>query len=705
MTNKTPDIRTLFEPRSIAVIGASHNPAKIGSKILKNIVESGFKGKIYPVNPKGGEIQGIPAFTSVAEISGEIDIACTCVPAKFVPQSIRETADAGTRFNLVITSGFSEVGNIEEEREFTEYARSKGMRIIGPNIFGMYSATASLDATFGPGGIVPGEVAIITQSGALGLAMIGKTANENIGLSAMVSVGNKADMGETDLLEYLMDDPNTKSILMYVEGVKEGSALVDVLKRATRKKPVVIIKSGRSQRGAAAAASHTGSLAGSDDVFEAIMSQCGVHRAESVKDGFNLCKFLSSTAIPKGRNTVIVTNGGGIGVMATDACEKYGVTLFDDAEYLKEVFGPVTPDFGSTKNPIDLTGGAGADFYDQSLAAAAASEHIDAVIALYCETAVFDATDLAPMIRRNCELFKKAGKPIVFSAFGGERIDVSLDQLSKERLPVYGDVYEAVYSMGGIYRQYETARHQPSPPEKVEIDLAAIDKIVAGARADDRTFLLADEGRAVMEAAGIAMPGSKIARNMKMAIQMADEIGYPVVMKVVSRDILHKSDSGGVALNLLNREEVIDAYQAIMRSCLAAVPNAHITGIEVAEMVQSGLEVIVGARRDPGFGPIIMFGQGGIYVEVLKDVTFRSAPVSRPEALEMMQDIRAYPLLLGVRGEQRRDIESVVDSIIKLASLIDQCVAISDIEVNPIVVYEEGDGSRAVDARILLSRI
>ncbi len=704
MIRNGPDIKHLFEPRQIAVIGASHDPAKIGSKILKNILASGFEGKVVPVNPKGGEIQGLAAKTSVAEVEGELDVVCTCVPAKYVFDSVKECAAKGAKFNLIITSGFSEVGNAREEEQIVAYAHEHGMRVIGPNIFGMYSVAASLDMTFGPGGIVPGSVAIITQSGALGLAMIGKTAAENIGLSAMVSVGNKADIGEAELLEYLVDDPHTQSILMYVEGVRDGQPLVDVLKRVTRKKPVVVIKSGRSSRGAAAAASHTGSLAGSDDVFDAIMRQCGVQRAESVKEAFHLCTFLARTPVPSGRNAVIVTNGGGIGVLATDACEKYGVKMLDDAENLKRVFGDVTPDFGSTKNPIDLTGGATSDHYNQALAAALEEESIDAVIALYCETAVFDAENLGPMIRDSFKAYQAAGKPIVFSAFGGASVDRTLNQLGSEKIPVYDDVYDAVQALGGIYTQHRTISQPLGEPAEVDLDLEAIERIVAGAREDGRSFLLAHEGVALMKLAGIGMPQTRLAHSLREAVDHAEQIGYPVVMKVVSRDILHKSDAGGVALDLDNRDEVMDAYQAILRNCREAVPDARIEGIEVVEMIQPGLELIVGARRDPGFGPIVMFGLGGIYVEVMKDVSFRAVPIDRAEAMSMVKEIRAYPLLLGVRGEERKDMESVIDTILRLATVIRKCESISDIEINPIVVYEEGEGSKAVDARILLAK-
>ena len=697
------DIRYLFEPRSVAVVGASHNAEKIGYKILQNIVEGGYEGRILPVNPKGGEILGQKVHSSLGELDGELDLVITAVPARFATAAVKEAADLGAKFNLVITSGFSEVGNIEEERELTSYATERGMRIIGPNIFGMFSASAKLDANFGPGGINAGSVAIITQSGALGLAMIGKTAVENMGISAMVSVGNKADIEEADLLEYLMHHDLTKVILIYIEGVGDGDRLVDVLEQATRLKPIVVIKSGRSRRGAVAAASHTGSLAGSDEVFDAIMRQCGVLRAESVQEAFNICKFLSTASLPKGNDVVIVTNGGGIGVLATDACEKYNVKLYDDNETLKSIFDSVTPDFGSTKNPVDLTGGATSPDFTGALDAALAHDEIDAVISLYCETAVFDAGNLTKMIEEASAKYLAAGKPIVFSVFGGATAEGALDTLTKRGVPVFGDVYETVACFGALYRHWRNAGSQPAGVDEAEIDESAIAEIVEAARADGRSFLLAQEGRDLMEAAGIDMPETRVAKSMDEAVRFAEEMGYPLVMKVVSRDILHKSDVGGVALDLENREEVMDAYQAIMSSCRARVPHARIKGIQVSEMAPSGVELIIGARKDPAFGPTIMFGMGGIYVEVLKDVTFRAVPFSRAEAIEMMKEIRAYPLLLGVRGEERKDIESVLDTIIRLGTVIQRCDGISDIEVNPLMAYEQGQGAKAVDIRVLLS--
>jgi len=705
MSESYADIRYLFEPQSIAVIGASHDTAKIGYKVVQNIVQSGYRGQIYPVNPQGGEVLGLRAYRSVEEIGSEVDVASIVIPARFVFDAVKSCARKRVKYLTIISSGFSEIGNNEEEKRIVTFARQNGMRVLGPNIFGIYSAEASLNATFGSSHVIPGGVAIITQSGALGIAMIGKTAVENIGLSAIVSVGNKTDVDEADLLEYLIRNPRTKIILMYIEGVREGERLIQALKRVTEKIPVVVIKSGRSERGAIAAASHTGSLAGSDEIFDAIIRQCGVIRAESVEEAFNWCKFLSNQPPPRGENTVIITNGGGVGVMATDACEKFGVRLYDDTNALKEAFGLVTPDFGSTKNPVDLTGQAGAVQYDSALSEALNHDQIHSVIALYCETAVSDAENLVTMISRVDDQYKQHKKPLVFSIFGGEKTEICLSKLKRTHAAVYGDVYEAGACMGAAYSFYRYRMERSVEAADAEIDAAAIDQIIMGALQEGRTFLLANEGQAVMRAAGILIPQSKIAHSLNEAVRAAEEIGYPVVMKVVSRDILHKSDAGGVALDLEDKNEVIDAYQAILRNCRAYKAEAAIDGVEVSEMVKMSTETIVGARRDATFGPIIMFGLGGIYVEVMKDVAFRALPINRREIMSMVKQIRAYPLLLGVRGEEKKDVDSVVDSIIKVGAIIQKCKRISDIEINPLVVYENGKGVKAVDVRILITNV
>jgi acetate---CoA ligase (ADP-forming) len=694
-------MKYLFEPRGIAVIGASQTPGKIGYKVVENIVVGGFKGKIYPINPRGGEMLGLKVYKQLQDVDGPVDVATVVVPAEMAFNAVEECAKKSVKFVIIISSGFSEIGNVAEERRIARYAREHDIRIIGPNVFGMYSAVASLNATFGPADVKSGNVAIITQSGAIGIAMIGKTKVEGIGLSAMISVGNKSDVDETDLLEYLTFQDDSKVILMYLEGVKSGERLVEVLKKATRRKPVVVIKSGRSSRGAQAAASHTGSLAGEDKVFDDIARQCGVIRAESIQEALNWCKFLADSPMPTGEDCVIITNGGGIGVLTADACEKYDVNLSDDVGDLKKTFESVVPSFGSAKNPVDVTGGASPDDYDRALGAALENTNIDSVACLGCQTGTFDAARFAQIAEERYLQYKPV-KPIVFSLFGGEEVERSIVELKAKGIPVFPDVYEMTAFLGALYKDYRNKSADTVEPAKADIDVEAIERAIASARADGRHFLLSREAQEVMHAAGIVIPQSRIAHNPDEAVRFADEIGYPVVMKVVSKDIIHKSDAGGVALDLENQKEVLDAYEAILRNCRSYKADAVIEGIQVDEMIQKGVETIVGARQDGSFGPTVMFGLGGVYVEVLKDIAFRSFPLSREETLNMIGQINSYPLLLGVRGESRKDIDQVASAIIKVGWILRSCPDISDIEVNPLMVYDHGEGVKAVDVRILL---
>lgn len=704
MMEKYSAMKKLFEPRSIAIIGASTNPNKVGYKIVNNIVQVGYKGKVYPINPKADEICGLKVYSSLDDISEQIDMATIVLPAKIVYNALEACAKKNIKMVTIISSGFSEVGNLEEERKLTNFAAKHDIHILGPNIFGHYSAKASLNATFGPTNIPKGNVAIITQSGALGIAMIGKAKVQNIGLSAIISVGNKSDIDEADLVEYLVEQEDTKTILMYIEGIQKGERLVKILKEATKKKPIVVIKSGRSKRGAIAAASHTGSLAGADEIFDAIMRQCGVLRAESVQEALDWSNYLSGSPIPKGENTLIITNGGGIGVLATDACEKYKIKLYDDTQQLNDQFKDVTHGFGSTKNPIDLTGEATAKEYTKALSIALNNDNIKSVLSIYCEIAGMDGEELIKSLTNSYQEYKKKGKPIIFAIFGGNLSEIVISRLLDTNIPVYRNVYDAAGCLGAVYFQYHNTLKMGRITKNPRINISSLQKIIDKALNDGREFLLADEGSQLLNIAGLSGPKSGIARNIEQAVEIAEDIGYPVVMKVVSRDILHKSDVGGVLLDLDNKEEVLDAYQTIIHNCKAFKSNAVIDGIEIVEQVKPGTEVIIGARRDKSFGPIIMFGLGGIYVEVMKDVSFRALPVSYRETLLMVEEIKSFPLLLGVRGEPRKDIEKIVDTIYRVGYILQNCLRITDIEVNPLMVYEQGSGVKAVDIRVMLSK-
>jgi len=645
---------------------------------------------------------GLPAFKDVMAIAADIDLAVIVIPAVAVLEAVQACADRGAKFAAIITSGFSEVGNSEVERTMVSYASAHDMRILGPNIIGIYSSSVLMNATFGPSDIPAGNVAIVTQSGALGVAMIGKTKVENIGLSTIVSIGNKADIDEVEIMNYLAADPNTRVIMMYIEGVTHGEKLVEVLSTVTRVKPVVVVKSGRSQRGAMAAASHTGSLAGEDKVFDDIARQCGVIRAEGLQEALEWCKFLATVPEPRGENAVIITNGGGIGVLTADACERYGINLYDNLPDLKKTFADVVPEFGSTKNPVDMTGQATAENYVIAIDVALQNDNIDSVICLGCEAGSFEPAKFA-LSAEDLLTSGNLRKPMVFSFVGGAAVEDTIRKLKFRGVPVFNDVLQATSCLGAIYDNYRNKIAVVDAPVPVKIDEKAIAAVLEKAKKEGRRLLYSFEAQRIMDAVGIANPKSNIARSLEEAIKSAGDIGYPVVMKVVSRDIVHKSDAGGVAMDIDNAEEAADAYEAIMQNCRRFKADAQIEGIEVSQQVSPGVETIVGARRDLSFGPVVMFGLGGIYVEVMKDIAFRAFPLSRGEANRMISEIKTYPLLLGVRGEKRKDIDMLADAVLRVGTIIKKFPEISDIEINPLVAYEYGQGVKAVDVRILLS--
>jgi len=451
-----PNIEALFRPKSIAVIGASEKPGKIGYAVMKNLVEYGYEGKIYPINVKGVEIEingrKFKSYKSILDVPDEVDMAVIIVPAKFVPQVVEECGQKGVKVLPIISSGFGELGEEGKkvEEQLVETAHKHGMRILGPNIFGVVYTPDKLNATFGPTDVMPGNLALISQSGALGIALMGWTILEKVGLSAVVSIGNKSDIDDADLLEYFETDGNTKAILIYMEGVTDGRKFMEAARKVSMEKPIIIIKAGRSERGAKAAASHTGSLAGSDKIYEAAFKQSGVHRALTTGEAFDWARTLSNLPEPEGENVVILTNGGGIGVMATDAAEEEGLYLYDNLDDLK-VFANYMPPFGSYKNPVDLTGMAGAEGYEGAIKAALENPNMHAIAVLYCQTAVLDPRDLAKIVIRE---YNESGrrKPLVVAIVGGIEAKEAIDMLNEEGIPAYPEPERAVKSLAALYR-------------------------------------------------------------------------------------------------------------------------------------------------------------------------------------------------------------------------------------------------------------
>lgn len=696
------ELERLFKPEALAVIGASANPAKVGYKVIYNLVQNGFSNRIYPINPHTEEILGYKCYKSVLEVPDELDLAILAVPATVVPQVAEECGQKGVKFLVVLASGFAEVGHIREEQELVAIARRWGMRLLGPNIFGIYYGPAKLNATFGPTEVLPGKIALITQSGALGIALTGRAIQEEIGLSAIASVGNKADLDEVELLEFFAEDENTKVIILYIEGTRRGRELLQVARRVVKKKPLIAIKAGRSHKGAQAAASHTGALAGSDAVFSAAFEQAGILRAPDAGEAFNWARALTSQPLPRGRDVVIITNGGGVGVLATDAAEEEGLQLFDDLGLLERLFRPVVPEYGSLKNPIDLTGMATPEEYRLALRGALAEERIHAIILLYCMGAEQVPRAFAQAILE--EYSRK--KPLVAAMVGGTETSEAIKLLNRGGIAAYEAPEEAVRALAALYR-WKGFRERPARMHEPELSLdwAGIKELLARARAEGRLQLLEPEAKEILALLGLKVPPFRVAHSLAEALEAGEELGYPLVLKVVSEEIIHKTEAGGIKLNIRGPQELEQAYKALIASVERNYPQTHLRGVLVTPFISGGTEAILGASFDPSFGPTVMFGLGGIYVEVLKDVVFRVAPITREEAREMIGKIRSAALLRGVRGEPRKDLAALAEAIYRVAALVTVIEEISELDINPLLVLPEGEGCLVLDARLTIKEV
>ncbi len=681
------NLKPFFEPASIAVIGASANPQKIGHQILKNIKEAGFAGKVYPVHPSLSDILNLKSYPSVTAIPDTIDLAVVVIPASEVINVVEECGQKKVKAVIVISSGFGEVGNHEDEQRLKEIVDRYGMALLGPNVFGAVYTPGHLNASFGPRDILGGNIAFITQSGALGIALMGWTVMEKIGLAALVNIGNKVDIEEKELIEYFNEDQNVHTVLIYMEGLKDGRKFMTT----KIKKPVIVLKVGRSQRGARAAASHTGSLAGSDQIFEAAFQQLGVLRASSFNEAFAWARSFALPA-PTQRNVLIITNGGGIGVRTTDECEAAGVELLDDSAWLETKFRPLMPSFGSTKNPVDLTGGAAHEQYQKAAALAFTEERIGAVIFLYCETIISNPLQVAQVVLNEYKKSNRA-KPALVYMVGGEKSAAAINFLNENGIPAFHSVGETVSSLKALYRWKEIT-HRPQdtlPSNEIPVDVIPL---IESAQKEGRRFLMEHESRKVLELCGIPMPKWAFATNKNEAVAMAQNM-YPLAMKITSPDIIHKTEVGGVQLNIKNQEELIAKYDEMINRITQAQPQARILGVNLVTMV-SGIECIVGLNQDPQFGPVVMFGLGGVFVEVLKDVTFRVVPFGKLEAERMLSEIKTKKVLDGFRGMKahKASLVQTLFAVQKLGGLV------KEIDINPLITNDQG--SFAADARIII---
>lgn len=696
-------MRELFEARSIAVVGASPTAGKVGHVILRNLIASGFSGDLYPVNPRAGEVLGLKAYPDLAAIPGPVELAVVVVPSKVVPQVMEEAGAKGVKVAVVISAGFREVGKegAELERKVGEIAARHGIRVLGPNCLGVISTRNRMNATFTDDYPREGAVAITSQSGAIGTVVLDWAKRTRIGFSQFVSVGNKLDIDEADLLAYLREDEQTRVVGMYIEGMERGREFIEQAGLTARCKPVLALKAGRTSTGAKAASSHTGALSGSDKVYDAAMAQAGVVRVKTIDELFDLLQVFANMPLPKGDGVAIVTNAGGLGVMAADACSDYGLGMASLSKETVDKLKTRLPEESNFYNPIDVIGDADAARYEFAVRTVMDDPNVNCVLAMVAPSDLLDIPAVATTL---ASFAGTTDMPIATAFVGGTDIAAGTAILLEAGIPSYESPDRAVRALAAMVR-YQEARRRPVDGEApvIEGDRARVEAVLDKVRAEGRTALSEEEGKEVLRAYGVNVPREGLARTAEDAAALARDIGFPVVLKVSSPDIAHKTDVGGVAVNLGSEEEVRRAYELMMSRVRSRMPAARVDGAAVERMF-SGREVIVGMVRDEQFGPVITFGLGGIFVEIMKDVSQAIAPLTPRRVDEMVRSIRAYPILAGARGRTPADIPALKDVLFRVAQIAMDFPEFTEFEINPVMVGDEGQGCGAVDALATIRR-
>ncbi len=692
-----------FKPNAVAIIGASQSPGKLGYTVLANVIESGFRGNIYPINPKASQIYNLKAYPAVADLPETPDLAVIVIPYNHVPNAMRECGEKGIKAVVVISAGFREasVEGMERELEVIEIAKKYDIRVIGPNCLGIIDTYTPLNATFAAGTPPQGTIAFMSQSGALQTAILDwSLAARDLGFSKFVSLGNKADVAETDLMLAWADDPESHVILAYVEGVPNGQEFIKVARQVSRKKPILVLKSGVTESGSRAVSSHTGSLAGSEAAYDAAFYQAGVLRLDSLQELFDNARAFANQPLLKGDRIAIITNAGGPGILATDMLERQGMRLARFENSTIQQIKDGLPDAASAVNPVDVLGDALSDRYAAALELVAADPNVDGVICIVTPQAMTEIVETANAIGK---LSQRLDKPVLGAFMGEERAKAGEDVLASYGIPNYKFPEHAARAFAAM-RDYVEIRDRPDPEMvRFDVDQDAVKKVFEDVRAEGRVSVGEAESRAIAKAYGLRLPQSELAATAEEAVKVADSIGYPVVLKIASPDILHKTDVGGVKVGLGNASDVRDAFDLIVYRAQRYVPDARIWGCLVQEMVPTdGIEVLVGMSKDPQFGPLVTFGLGGILVEALKDVTFRVAPFGREDAEAMLDEIRAHSLLRGVRGRPPADREALVETLLRIGQMVTDFPEIVEMDINPLMVYEQGRGAVALDMRLVL---
>lgn len=699
-----PDLTLLYRPRSVAVVGASANPNKLGHQILRNIIESGYSGQLVGINPKESQILGKPCFPSI-EQAPPVDLAILVVPSESVVSVAEACGRHGVAHLVVISAGFKETGpeGARREQALVETCRRWGMGLVGPNCLGVIDTHTPLNATFASARPISGSIAFISQSGALGSAILDWSQQQNIGFSKFVSLGNKAGLNEVELIRDAANDPGSRVVCAYLEDVKEGTRFLRAMREATKRCPVLVLKSGTSEAGGRAASSHTGALAGNDRAYEAAFAQTGVIRVQTLTELFALATAFANQPLPAGSRVAVVTNAGGPGIIATDAVERSGLTMArftpDTIKALREKL----PAECAVFNPVDVVGDAPPERYRLALDLVLQDPGVDALVVLLTPQVPTRPPEVARHVVASREL--APGKPVLVSMIGGEQVKEATEYLVDHQIPCFTFPEEAVTALAGMYR-YARRQVAPETAPATALDDVHPDEaraVIGAVRSEGRRVLLGPEAARVAAAYGIRVAPSELARTAEEAAAIAERLGFPVALKIASPEIVHKSDVGGVRLKLQSAGEVRRAFAEIQERVATLMPQHHFYGIEVSRMMPLGQELIVGMVRDHQFGPLLAFGMGGIYVNLLKDVAFRLAEaLTTSDAQEMIQETKVYQLLKGYRGSEPADIAAVADVLARVARLVLDIPEIAELDVNPLFAYRAGEGIAAVDVKITL---
>jgi acetyltransferase len=700
----TDKLKHFFRPSGVAIIGASSNPAKLSHCVVKNLKDHGYLGGIYPINPKGGEILGLTVYPSILEVPDPLDLAVIMVPAPIVPIVLKECGERGLEAVIVITGGFREAGPEGQklEAQLRSIIDAYGMRLIGPNCVGVMDAHLPLDTTFITDMPSPGGISFVSHSGAICGGTTDWAREVGVGYSRIASLGNQLDVDITDGLRMMQDDTHTRVINIYAEGLPNGRKFVQAAREIFRSKPIVMLKAGVTSAGTRAVASHTGALAGSEEAYRAACHRAGALVVNSLQEQNDVAMVLATQPLPQGSRVAILTNAGGPAALAADELARQGLSLATISDETQQALRDVVPQGAQLGNPIDMLGGPQADMYAAAGQILLEDPDVDMLMTIFVPQAITPVTGVAQHVVQTAHAYEK---PVICCLVGGESIPEAMRILNTSGVPCYQDPNRAGRALGGLHK-YATLRNRPDlTPEQVdEVDRERVETILNQTWQEDGAgFLNSQTASEIAGAYGIKVPPSALAAHAAEAVEIADRIGYPVAMKIIAKDVVHKADVGGIALNLGSAQDVRAAFEGMMGDEDERAAREE-TYVMVQRMAPQGQEIILGAQRDAQFGPILMVGMGGRYVEVFQDVAFRLAPLNQVDAAAMIEETAAGRIMKGIRGAPPKDIQKVAETLCRVGQLVSDFPCISELDVNPLIVRNEGEGAWAVDVRIAIDR-